>query len=241
MTALTARPAAVPGPGRLPRFGMARAAWHVHRRELLSVFAELAAVVLALLISGLIIHAEPAGHRPQLQGLISGADEGARLTQATSWLLQLLFPFGLYPPVFGAAVRGVVTIIATTTAISVILAYIHAGLRYSVYLPQVHGLWRSMPRGSLRSNYYYTWLNGHPVSDAAVSRLQHLPGGRNLPPGWLAGHHVLTWYIYQPPSRFWPFQLIETGGLLALAVLFGALAVWRVRRHSVWPRAKDIT
>jgi hypothetical protein len=35
---------------------------------------------------------------------------------------------------------------------------------------------------------------------------------------------------YQPASRFWPLQLIETGILLALAVLLGGFCLWRLRR-----------
>lgn len=35
---------------------------------------------------------------------------------------------------------------------------------------------------------------------------------------------------YQPASRFWPLQFIETGILLGLAVLLSGFCVWRVRR-----------
>jgi hypothetical protein len=38
--------------------------------------------------------------------------------------------------------------------------------------------------------------------------------------------------VYQPPSRFWAVQFIQGGGLLVLAVLLGAAAVWLVRRQS---------
>jgi hypothetical protein len=37
---------------------------------------------------------------------------------------------------------------------------------------------------------------------------------------------------YQPESRFWHFQLIEGGWLLALALLLGAATVWLVRRKA---------
>ena len=36
---------------------------------------------------------------------------------------------------------------------------------------------------------------------------------------------------YQPASRFWPFQWIEGGWLLALSVLLIAVTVWLVRRR----------
>jgi hypothetical protein len=37
---------------------------------------------------------------------------------------------------------------------------------------------------------------------------------------------------YQPESRFWHFQLIEAGWLLALALLLGAATVWLVRHKA---------
>ena len=40
------------------------------------------------------------------------------------------------------------------------------------------------------------------------------------------------WTSYQPASRFWTFQLIEGGWLLALAVLLIAATVWLVHRRA---------
>jgi len=37
---------------------------------------------------------------------------------------------------------------------------------------------------------------------------------------------------YQPATRFWAFQSIEGGWLLALSVLLIALTVWLVRRRA---------
>jgi hypothetical protein len=39
-------------------------------------------------------------------------------------------------------------------------------------------------------------------------------------------------FAYQPQSRFWTFQFIEGGWLLALAVLLGAATIWLVRRRA---------
>jgi hypothetical protein len=49
---------------------------------------------------------------------------------------------------------------------------------------------------------------------------------------YLAQHGYAQWTSYQPGSRFWPFQWIEGGWLLALSVLLIAATVWLVRRRA---------
>jgi hypothetical protein len=48
----------------------------------------------------------------------------------------------------------------------------------------------------------------------------------------LAPHGYTRWTSYQPASRFWPFQWIEGGWLLALSVLLIAATIWLVRRRA---------
>ena len=45
----------------------------------------------------------------------------------------------------------------------------------------------------------------------------------------LAPHGYTQWTSYQPASRFWPFQWIEGGWLLALSALLIAATVWLVQ------------
>jgi hypothetical protein len=45
-------------------------------------------------------------------------------------------------------------------------------------------------------------------------------------------HGYTQWTRYQPGSRFWPFQWIEGGWLLALSVLLIAATVWLVHRRA---------
>jgi hypothetical protein len=45
-------------------------------------------------------------------------------------------------------------------------------------------------------------------------------------------HGFTFWSSYQPASRFWPFQWIEGGLLLALSLLLIAATVWLVRRRA---------
>jgi hypothetical protein len=49
---------------------------------------------------------------------------------------------------------------------------------------------------------------------------------------YLAQHGYTQWTSYQPASRFWPFQWIEGGWLLALSALLIAATVWLVRRRA---------
>jgi len=48
----------------------------------------------------------------------------------------------------------------------------------------------------------------------------------------LSRHGYTRWTSYQPASRFWPFQWIEGGWLLALSMLLIAATVWLVRRRA---------
>jgi hypothetical protein len=48
---------------------------------------------------------------------------------------------------------------------------------------------------------------------------------------WLDSLHLQQQVTYQPASRFWPLQLIETGIYLVIAAGLGWLCAWQVRRR----------
>jgi hypothetical protein len=52
------------------------------------------------------------------------------------------------------------------------------------------------------------------------------------PVQYLIKHGYTQLTSYQPASRFWPFQWIEGGWLLALSLLFITATVWLVRRRA---------
>jgi hypothetical protein len=52
------------------------------------------------------------------------------------------------------------------------------------------------------------------------------------PVQYLARHGYTSWMSYQPTGRFWAFQWIEGGWLLALSALLIAAAIWLVRRRA---------
>jgi len=91
----------------------------------------------------------------------------------------------------------------------------------------------------------WTGPDGKPVSQSAIIQLiQQAPQGTPKKVGpntyqiavnpfqWLFQHGYTEWTRYQPASRFWPFQFIEGGWLLALSLLLIAATVWLIRRRA---------
>jgi len=94
-------------------------------------------------------------------------------------------------------------------------------------------------------SHWYTGRNGKPLSQAAISQILQAyhsattdKSGPNTvhtfvnAVGYLTQHGDSFWVSYQPGRRFWPFQWIEGGWLLALSVLLIAATVWLVRRRA---------
>jgi ABC-type transport system involved in multi-copper enzyme maturation permease subunit len=92
--------------------------------------------------------------------------------------------------------------------------------------------------------------NGQPASLAAINHTLRPVGIRAVTPDifepapgpatsdnfnviqYLAHHGITQVTTYQPAGRFWPFQWIEAGWLVALAVLLITATVWRVRHRA---------
>jgi hypothetical protein len=92
---------------------------------------------------------------------------------------------------------------------------------------------------------WWTGPNGKPVPFNMVMQLmQGAPKGPTKQVGpnsfttvvdpfrWLTQHGYTEWTSYQPGSRYWPFQWIEGGWLLALSLLLIAATIWVVRRRA---------
>jgi hypothetical protein len=86
---------------------------------------------------------------------------------------------------------------------------------------------------------YFTGPNGKPVSSQALNnvvRHASVSVQDSTHPGaigaYLSAHHYTQWWVYQPVSRFWHFQFIEGGWLLALSVILLAGTVWLVRTKA---------
>jgi hypothetical protein len=86
---------------------------------------------------------------------------------------------------------------------------------------------------------WYTGPNGKPVSQQTIRTVMaHAPGSvqnsrdPNAATAYLSAHHYTQWWLYQPQSRYWHFQLIEGGWLLALSLILLAATVWLVRDRA---------
>jgi hypothetical protein len=143
----------------------------------------------------------------------------------------------------GMLIRRVVPAIAATLAIYAGLA-VAAGmyLRQHYLTPLV--IRNNFPPASAQWLSRWWTRGGQPVSQSLASQvLQGAPaqaagkGAGGVPQSlgsvqYLNQHGFTQWISYQPASRFWPFQWIEGGWLLALSVLLIAVTVWLVRRRA---------
>jgi ABC-2 family transporter protein len=151
----------------------------------------------------------------------------------------------------GMLIRRVVPAIVASLAVYAGLAIAAAGLLREHYLtplvtssPNVPGTawilgqsWTKDGRFAFAGNPPLNLLN-------QFCNFTQSPGGKGGGPGGgpsssvnpfaqcLAPHGYTQWTSYQPASRFWPFQWIEGGWLLALSALLIAAAIWLVHRRA---------
>ena len=143
----------------------------------------------------------------------------------------------------GMLIRRVVPAIVATLAVYAGLAFA-AGLylREHYLTPLLVTSNPNVPGSAWIISQWWT-KGGKPVSQDALSQFlqqgaPQLAGKGGIPQDdptvnqYLAQHGYTLWTTYQPASRFWPFQWIEGGWLLALSVLLIAATVWLVRRRA---------
>ena len=143
----------------------------------------------------------------------------------------------------GMLIRRVVPAIAIALAAYAGLAIATGGLLREHYLTPV--LTRSLHLPSTAWIISQQWLNraGRPVSQSVLGEVlqrgaPQLAGKGGVPQAvstweYLVRHGFTQWTTYQPASRFWPFQWIEGGWLLALSVVLIGGTVWLARRRAV--------
>ena len=150
----------------------------------------------------------------------------------------------------GMLIRRVVPAIAATLAATAALAFATGLYLRQHYIAALVTSNPNVPGSFMGSSVFVSssawilseqWRNksGQPVSESVLSQVlpAQLGGkGGGIPQSfqvtdYLTRHGYTLWTTYQPASRFWPFQWIEGGWLLALAVLLIAVTVWLVRRR----------
>jgi hypothetical protein len=135
----------------------------------------------------------------------------------------------------GAAIWRTVPAVAVTLA-GILVLWLEVSTSWRMhYLPPLH---RSVAvhfaAGGGQSWSAY-WGNVRP---AILSTALGWPDGRllNAPwrrsAAWLNLHHIVLWVTYQPGSRYFPFQLIECGGLIAVSALLLAATTIVIRRRA---------
>ena len=144
----------------------------------------------------------------------------------------------------GLLVRRVVPAIVATLAAYAALAFAAGGFLRPHYLTPLVTSNSNVPGSAWIISQWWTKdgklaFAGRPpdlLLNQFCSSLPSAPGERKPSPGTfaqcLAQHGYTQWTSYQPASRFWPFQWIEGGWLLALSLLLIAITVWLVGRRA---------
>ncbi len=145
----------------------------------------------------------------------------------------------------GLLIRRVVpAIVATLAAYAGLVLVVGVFLRQH-YLTPLIARQQSLPVSALVTGNWATKggrtvfsFTGEPTGNVLG---QFCPSGVTVKPSsglvggfaqCLSQHGYTLWASYQPANRFWPFQWIEGGWLLALSVLLIAATVWLVRRRA---------
>jgi hypothetical protein len=212
--------------------GIGRWRWTLGKLVLLAVTVTAAAAAFSLLFSWYLRPFSAAGYA------IPFATDVFDLRDVAfpAWTLAA-FAIGALA---GMLIRRVVPAIAAALAVYAGLALATALYLRQHYLTPLLTSKLNLPGSAWIVNQWYTQggkfalpARGSQIV-SVVSRLcpSHIGNSSISPEQCLTRHGYTWWASYQPGSRFWPFQWIEGGWLLALSVLLLAATVWLVRRRA---------
>jgi ABC-type transport system involved in multi-copper enzyme maturation permease subunit len=149
----------------------------------------------------------------------------------------------------GMLIRRVVPAIAVTLTVYAGLAFAVGGFLREHYLTPLVTTSLNLPGSAWVLGQWWT-RGGVTLSQATMVQVIDPIFARNIPAvpsgdvhlfkqgalastmQYLTQHGYTYWTRYQPGSRFWPFQWIEGGWLLALSVLLIAATIWLIRRRA---------
>jgi hypothetical protein len=141
----------------------------------------------------------------------------------------------------GTLIRRVVPAIVVALAVYAGLAIAAGGFLRQHYLAPLVTSRLTVPGSAWIISQQWMTVGGRPASPAALDRVlqgTQFPGKGGVPQSlsawqYLVQHGYTQWTTYQPASRFWAFQWIEGGWLLALSVLLIGVTLWLVGRRAV--------
>jgi hypothetical protein len=136
----------------------------------------------------------------------------------------------------GMLIRRIVPTIAITLAVYAGLAFATAVYLRQHYMTPLLTSKLNLPGSAWIVSQWFTKGGRYAFparGSQLVNALQHYcPSAGVSPAQCLTQHGYTQWMSYQPGSRFWTFQWIEAGWLLALSAVLIAVAVWLVRRRA---------
>ena len=135
---------------------------------------------------------------------------------------------------FGALIRRTVPAMAATLATWTVLAIATAVALRQHYQAPVRTTGNPPADAWILGNYATGPGGQHSLNQLyqqAPASVQNSMDPNALT-NWLAQQHYTQWTSYEPASRFWHFQLIEGGWLLALSAILIAAAIWMVRHRA---------
>jgi ABC-2 family transporter protein len=211
--------------------GIGRWRWTLAKLVLLAVAVTAAAGAFSVLFSWYNQPFFAAGYATPLSTRVFDLGEVA----FAAWTLAA-FAIGALA---GMLIRRVVPAIAATLAAYAALALATALYLRQHYMTPLLTSKPNLPASAWIVNQWYTKGGkfAFPAKGSQiVSAVQHSCPPRinvSLSPAQCLSQHGYTWWAsYQPGNRFWPFQWIEGGWLLALSVLLIAATIWLVRRRA---------
>jgi hypothetical protein len=145
----------------------------------------------------------------------------------------------------GMLIRRVVPAIVATMVGYTALALVAANVLRQHYLTPLLTTSPNVPGSAWIYSQWWTksgkfaFTSWRDAPNALIQQCRSLPVGPLGKPSQstlaqcFAQHGYIQLTKYQPASRFWPFQWIEGGWLLALSALLIAVTVWLVRRRAL--------
>ena len=212
--------------------GFGRWRWTLAKLMLLAVAVTAAAAAFSVLYSWFSQPFFAAGYTIPFTTRVFGLGEVA----FAGWTLAA-FAIGALA---GMLIRRTVPAIAATLAVYAGLAAATALYLRQHYMTPLLTSKLNLPGSAWLVSHWYTkggkfafGAHGFQIVHAVSRLCPPRIGTPGLSPAQcLTQHGYTAWTSYQPGSRFWPFQWIEGGWLLALSVLLIAATVWLVRRRA---------